>query len=64
MKLRELLKIPEAVEIFEKYLPGHLKHPQIKMAFGMTPRAISKHPQAKISKETIEKIDAELRALD
>ena len=64
MKLRELLKIPEAVEIFERHLPGHMKHPQMKMALGMTVRAIAKHPQAKISKETAEQIDAELRALE
>jgi len=64
MKLRELLSIPEAVEIFEKYLPGKMKHPQLKMAMGMTLREISGHPQAKISKDAVEKIDAELRTLD
>ena len=64
MKVRELMKIPEAVELFERYLPGVTKHPKLKLAMGMTLRAISKHPQAKISNELVEKIDAELRALD
>jgi 3-methyladenine DNA glycosylase AlkD len=64
MKLKEILAIPEAVDILEKHLPGKTKHPQIKMALGMTLRAISKHPQAKISNEAIERIDADLRALD
>ena len=64
MKLRDLIAIPEAVEILEKHLPGLTKNPQLKMGLGMTFRAISKFPQAKIPKEMAEQIDAELKALD
>ena len=63
MKLKELMEIPEAVEILEKHIPGMTKSPQLKMGYGMTLRAIAKFPQAKMPKETIDAIEADLQAL-
>ena len=63
MKLKDLLAIPEAGEILDKYIPGLTKNPQLKMGYGMTFKAIAKFPQAGISKEILDKIEEELAAL-
>ena len=64
MKLKELVENPEAAAILDKYIPGLTKNPQLKMGYGMTFRAIAKFPQAKIPKDTVDLIEAELQALE
>ena len=63
MKLKDILEVPGAPEVLEKHIPGLTTNPQLKMGYGMTLRAIAKFPQAGISKEVVEAIDAELQAL-
>ena len=63
MKLKELLGIPEAVEILERHIPGMTTNRQLKMAMSMTFRSMSKFPQANIPDELLEQIDTELQAL-
>ena len=64
MKLKDILAVPGAGDILDKYIPGLTKNPQLKMGYGMTFRAIAKFPQAGIPKDLIDTIDAELKALD
>ncbi len=62
-KLGDLLKDPAAAAVIDKYMPGASTNPQTKMAFGMTLKALSAFPQAKLGKDLLAKIDAELQAL-
>jgi len=63
MKLKELQAIPEAVEILKKHVPKTMKSPYLKMGKNMTFRAIAEFPQAGVSKEVLDQIEAELQAL-
>lgn len=63
-KIKEIMKNPAAVELMEKHTPGFSTNPQMKMVQGLTFRALAKFPQAKISPEKLEQIDAELKALE
>ncbi|MDR1531985.1 MAG: hypothetical protein LBS62_07350 [Clostridiales bacterium] len=62
-KIKEIMKVPEAVELMEKHSPGFSTNPQMKMVQGLTFRALAKFPQAGLGAEQVEKIDSELKAL-
>lgn len=62
-KMKDIVNDPAACAILEQYMPGASKHPQLKMAFGMSLKQIAGFPQAKISKEMLAEIDAKLKAL-
>ncbi len=62
-KVGDLLKDPGARAILEEYIPGVSTHPQMKMAAGMTLKAICGFPQTKISKEKLAEISVKLQAL-
>lgn len=63
-KIKEILKNPKATELMEKHSPGFGTNPQMKMVYGLSLRALSKFPQAGISSEKLEKMDADLKALE
>ena len=46
-KIKEIVENPDAKAICEKHLPGITKNPMVKMAYGMTLRAVSSLRQAK-----------------
>jgi hypothetical protein len=62
-KLGDIVKDPAAKAVLDEFVPGASTNPQIKMAFGMTLKAVAGFPQAKISKELLAKIDEKLKAL-
>ena len=46
-KIKEIVENPAAREIAEKHLPGITKNPMVKMAYGMTLRAVASLRQAR-----------------
>jgi len=52
-----------AKAVLERHIPGITGDKQLKMAYGMTLRALQKFPQAKISKEQLAGIERDLAAL-
>lgn len=62
-KIKEIMKNPEAVAVLEEVSPGFATNPQMKMVQGLTYRALAKFPQAGLSAEQVEEIDAKLKAL-
>lgn len=62
-KIKELKQNPEAVELLEKFSPGFATDPQMKMVQGLTFRKLASFPQAGLSPEQVEEIDAALKAL-
>ena len=62
-KMKDIVTNPAACAILEEYVPGASKHPQLKMAFGLSLKAIAGFPQAKISPQALVEMDAKLRAL-
>ena len=62
-KLADIIKVPEAVEILDKYSPGFMNNKQLKMVYGMTFREISELPQSSLSKEAVAEIEAEFAKL-
>jgi len=62
-KVKELVENPETAKILEKYMPGMTTNPGTRMAYGMSLKALMAVPQAKVSKETAEKITKELEEL-
>lgn len=59
----ELLKDPQAVEIFDRYAPGLTKHPMIGMAKGMKAEKAMKMASGKIPQERLDSIVSEISAL-
>ncbi|WP_081771689.1 enoyl-CoA hydratase-related protein [Paraburkholderia nodosa] len=60
----DLLESAAAKAIVEKHLPGISSHPQIGMARGMALTTAAKFTDGLISQDALEKIDADLKALD
>ena len=64
--IQELLSNEQAKAVVEKHLPGTSSHPDLPMAMHMTLQQISYFPeavQAGITQETLQAIDADLKAL-
>ncbi|MDM0045785.1 hypothetical protein QTH91_14955 [Variovorax dokdonensis] len=61
--VNELLANDAARAIIDKYLPGASSHPQVGMAGGMTLAAVVQFGGKLFPPQTVEKIEAELRAL-
>lgn len=64
--IKTLLADEKAKEVIEKHLPGATKHPQIGMVYYMTLRSVATYPEARqagLTKEKLEAIDEDLRAL-
>jgi hypothetical protein len=59
-KIKDILANEEAKAVLDKHLPGFSKDPQTKMASGMTLKAISSFPQAKVVKDKLPEILADL----
>ncbi len=62
-KLKDILENPEAAAIYEKYLPGTLADPRLKMAYGLSLKAMSTFPQSKELKSKLPQILEELAKL-
>jgi hypothetical protein len=62
-KVKELMKNEAAAELLEKFAPGFKTNPQMKLVQALTFRKLCSFPQAGISAEKLEEIDAALRAL-
>ena len=62
-KVKELQKNPAAAELLEKYAPGFKANPQMKLVGALTFRKLASFPQAGISPEKLEEIDAALKEL-
>jgi len=65
-KIKEIVENPAASAICEKHLPGITKNPMVKMAYGMTLRAVSSLRQAKqlgLTPEILSAIEEEFKAL-
>jgi hypothetical protein len=61
--LKALLDDERARAILQKHLPGRGDDPRIGMVMYESLRSISYYPEAGISREVLEAIDEELRAL-
>ena len=62
-KVKELMKNEAAAELIEKYAPGFKTNPQMKLVQALTFRKLCSFPQAGISNEKLEEINAALKAL-
>lgn len=62
-KVKELKKSPEACKIICDYAPGFETDPQMKLVQGLTMRKLASFPQAGLTPEQVEEMDARLRAL-
>ena len=62
-KVKELMKNEAAADLLEKFSPGFKTNPQMKLVQGLTFRKLASFPQAGLSAELIEEIDAALKAL-
>ncbi len=65
-KIKEIVENPAAKEIVEKHLPGITKNPMVKMAYGMTLRAVSSLRQARqlgITPEVMTKLEEEFKTI-
>ena len=62
-KVKELQKNPAAAELLEKYARGFKTNPQMKLVGALTFRKLASFPQAGISPEKLEEIDAALKEL-
>lgn len=62
-KVKELMKNEAAAELLEKFSPGFKTNPQMKLVGGLTFRKLASFPQAGLSPEKVEEIDAALKAL-
>ena len=62
-KVKELMKNEAAAELLEKYSPGFKTNPQMKLVQGLTFRKLASFPQAGLSSEQVDEIDAALKAL-
>ena len=63
-KLKDIMKIPEAAAVLEKYSPGSLKNPQMKLVGGLTLRKLASFPQSAFLKPHLEEMDKELQAIE
>ncbi len=63
-KIKDLMKSPEASELLEQYAPGFKTNPQMKMVQGLTFRKLAAFPQAGLTPEQVDAIDAALKALE
>ena len=61
-KVKELMKNDAAAELLEKFAPGFKANPQMKLVGAITFRKLASLPQAGISPEKLEEIDAALKA--
>jgi len=61
--VNELLASEDARAIIDKYLPGASSHPRISLAGGMRLATVAQLAGALFPQDTLDKIDAELRAL-
>ena len=64
--LQQLLSNEQTKAVLERHLPGASSHPDLPMAMHMTLMQISYYPeaaQAGLTQETLQAIDAELKAL-
>jgi hypothetical protein len=59
-----LMESSKGTAIIEKYIPGFSKNEQTKAAYGVTFKVLCEMPMLGISKETAEKLFAELDALE
>ena len=62
-KVKEIMKVPEAVELIEKYMPGFSTNPQMKMVYGLTLKKLAGFPQANVSEEILAEIEKGLAEL-
>lgn len=62
-KVKDLMKSPAAADLLEEFSPGFKTNPQMKLVQGLTYRKLCSFPQAGISPEKLEEIDAALKAL-
>lgn len=63
-KIKELKKNEKAVEIITAVSPGFSTDPQMKLVQGLTFRKLCSFPQAGITPEQLEELDAKLRAIE
>ena len=48
-KIKEILKDPRASEVLEKFAPGFIKTPQMKLVGGLTLRKLASFPPGRLS---------------
>ena len=62
-RVKKLKKSKAACEVIVKYSPGFETDPQMKLVGGLTMRKLASFPQAGLTQEQVEAMDAELKAL-
>ena len=62
-KVRDLRKNDKAADVLEQYAPGFKTDPQMKLVGALTFRKLASFPQAGLTPEKVEEIDAALKAL-
>jgi hypothetical protein len=62
-KIKDILAVPLAADIVEKYSPGFKTDKQMKMVHGLALSALAKFPQAKTLKDNLAQIEKEFAEL-
>ena len=62
-EMQALFASPEAMEVLDRYFPKILKNPALQMTARMTLRCVASFAQSGLDAETLDAIDAELRAI-
>lgn len=63
-KVKKLVGDPRAKAVLEKHHPKFLASPSLPLTYGMTYKSLAAFPQANISQEMLDAIDAELKAIE
>jgi len=63
-KIKEIMKDPRASEVLEKFAPGSLANPQMKLVGGLTLRKLASFPQAAYLQPHLEELDKALQAIE
>ena len=63
IKIKKLVKNPDALAIMDKYIPGFSTDKQLKLAYGMTVREMYEFPQMADFRDKLDDLNAELEAL-
>ncbi len=62
-KMKEIMADPKAVAVLDKVLPGLTSHKRLKLAYGMSLRAIQQLPNTKITSEALAQLEEEFAKL-
>ncbi|MDD5824221.1 MAG: hypothetical protein PUD55_07410 [Firmicutes bacterium] len=63
-KVKDILKNEAAAAVLEKYAPGSISNPQMKLVGGLTLRKLASFPQSAYLVPHLDALDEELKAIE